>query len=280
MAVIALDVGGSSVKHGRIDLDQLTTFTIQTTPIDSLGSADAIIGTLADIVQAYPPDDIAFGFPGPFDYATGVSYITGLEKYESLYGLNIADRLRQALGQPERRIRFRNDAEAAIMGEAIYGSGVSCRRIIGVTLGTGFGSAFVADGESVVSGEGVPENGWLYPFTFNGVRSDDAFSTRGLLDRFQAAGVHVSSVTAVDETDPQVRRVFSAYGHDMGQFLKPFAQAFRADCVIVLGGISGAFALFSTELAAALAPVQVIKGQLETRAALLGAAHLFWRETS
>lgn len=280
MAVIALDVGGSSVKHGWIDLDQPTVFAIQTTPIDSQGSADAIIGSLADIVRTYPFDDIAFGFPGPFDYASGVSYITGLEKYESLYGLNIADRLRKALGQPERRIRFRNDAEAAIIGEAIYGSGASCQRIIGVTLGTGFGSAFIADGETVVSGEEVPENGWLYPFKFNGVRSDDAFSTRGLLDRFHAAGVHVTHIAAVDESDPQVQRVFSQYGSDMGQFLAPFAQAFRADCIIILGGISGAFALFSTELAAALAPVRAIKGQLEARAALLGAAHLFWRATS
>jgi len=281
MAVIALDVGGSSVKHGVVDLDHSREIAVQSMSIDSQGSASTIISTFSDVIQHYRQlhpaiKQIGFGFPGPFDYVGGVSYITGLEKYESLYKHNIRDLLADKLNITGIDIRFRNDAEAAIVGEAIYGQGSRCRRIIGITLGTGMGSAFIVDGESVTNGEGVPKNGWLYPMTFNGIRADDAFSTRGLLSRFEDAELHVGDdIARIDQSDKHVQEVLAQFGADLGNFLLPFAVSFHADCVIMLGGISQLFPLFGSKLTQALNTINVIKGTLDNKAALLGIAHLF-----
>jgi glucokinase len=277
--VVALDVGGSSVKSGVVDESGRVADT-RTTPIDSGGDAETILGTITAIIHSHLSADcvgVAFGFPGPFEYDTGISRITGVAKYEAIYGLN----MRTALGErlPGLPVRFRNDAEAAIVGEAKYGAGKPYCRVIGVTLGTGFGSAFLIDGAPVTSGEGVPPNGWLYPFPVRGEMADDWFSTRGLLRMLHEAGVDLDNIASAAEAarngDARSREVFAAFGDEVGAFLRPFMERFQADALLALGGISQAFDLFGANLRRQL-PVPALNGQLGGNAALLGAADLFF----
>jgi hypothetical protein len=62
---------------------------------------------------------IAFAFPGPFDYEPGICLIQNQDKYDALYGLDISANSREMLGMPALEIRYRNDAEAAILREAL-----------------------------------------------------------------------------------------------------------------------------------------------------------------
>jgi glucokinase len=244
------------------------------------------MGTLAVAVTAHlterAPAGIAFGFPGPFDYAQGVSRITGVEKFESIYGLDVRQALRQRLGLKEVPILFRNDAEAAIVGEACFGAGRQHRRLVGVTLGTGFGSAFVDGGQPVTDGPGVPPHGWLYPALFRGVRADDCFSRRGLLARLRASGVPADDVKPAAQAaragDLIARRVFEQFGADLGAFLSPYAAAFQAEAVLVLGRIAGALDLFGPALQQALV-VPLLAAERGPEAALLGAAELVFRRS-
>ena len=67
-----------------------------------------------------------------------------------------------------KSILFRNDAEAAINGEANYGAGQDFDSVIGITLGTVLGTAFIVNGVSVHAGQGIPPNAELFPLKFNG----------------------------------------------------------------------------------------------------------------
>jgi glucokinase len=279
--VIALDVGGSSVKSGLVDESGHVADT-RATPIESGGDAETILATIASIIQAHRKYEgdcigVAFGFPGPFDYAAGISHITGVAKYEAIYGMNLRAELENRL--PGLPVRFRNDAEAAIVGEARHGAGKPYRRVIGVTLGTGFGSAFLVDGVPVTSGEGVPPNGWLYPFPVRGDMADDWFSTRGLLRILREAGVNADDIASAAEAarngDPRIQDVFAYFGNEVGTFLRPFMQNFHADALLALGGIARAFDLFGEHLQRQL-PAPALTGQLGGDAALLGAANLFF----
>src|SRR4029453_9406903 len=89
---------------------------------------------------------VVLGFPGPFDYATGICRIEGVQKYGAIYGVAMRDALRARLDLSDLPILFRNDAEAAVVGEARYGVGRENRRLIGVTWGAGWGSAFLVAG--------------------------------------------------------------------------------------------------------------------------------------
>jgi glucokinase len=174
-------------------------------------------------------------------------------------------------------ILFRNDAEAALVGEARYGAGRRVRRLIGLTLGTGFGSAFVIDGQPVAAGPGVPAQGWLYPVLFRGIRADDCFSRRGLLARLSAAGLAWADIKPAAEAarggDAAARHVFEAFGADLGEFLNLFAVQFQAEAVLVAGRIAGALDLFRGPMQTALT-VPVLAGERGAEAALLGAAEL------
>lgn len=287
LTALALDVGGTWVKSALVAADGHILQEPLVAPIDSHADAQTILGTLATVINHYLTGDqtpplagIAFGFPGPFDYAAGVSYIQGVSKYEAIYGLNVATALQGLITAPELPIVFRNDAEAAVVGEARYGAGRAYSRAIGITLGTGMGSAFVVDDAPVTTGPGVPPNGWLYSFPVAGQQADDVFSIRGLMARLHAVDEQLSDIRSAAELanggNVQVHQVFAQWGSDLGTFLRPFALAFHAQVLLTLGGIANAFDCFGPALIGAL-PIPAVPGELGTNAALAGAAELLFR---
>jgi glucokinase len=282
--VLALDVGGSSVKSAVVAADQQIVGSICVDAIQSGAAAAEILRALAAIIAGHlekvrAVNRISFAFPGPFDYEQGICLIQDLGKYDALYGLNIGANLKEIIGMPSLEIRYRNDAEAAILGEALYGAGGRYSRLIGLTLGTGLGSAFVAEGKVITEGADVPQNGWLYSLPYGVQYADDVFSTRGLLARLRERGIHAvdiaSAISTTDEDGHALADVFTSFGADLGAFLKPFIADFRADAVLITGGIAETWDRFAPSLIRALS-VPVLKGTLGRRAALLGAAaHYF-----
>jgi len=282
--VIALDVGGTSIKSALVAPGGHVIGKPSITRIDSSGAAHNILNTFAQIISTHLEEShtsdllgVAIGFPGPFDYAAGICLIEGVEKYGAIYGVNMRDALSARLDLGDLPILFRNDAEAAVVGEARYGVGRDYRRLIGVTLGTGCGSAFVVDGIPMTSGPGVPPNGWLYPVLFRGLRADDVFSSRGLEARLRSIGAAErnakDAAAAARAGDAASRQVFDGFGADLGSFLNPHAEAFAAEAVLVLGQIAGAIDLFGPPLRQALS-VPALPGERGPEAALLGAADL------
>ena len=283
--VLALDVGGSSVKSGWIDGNHTARGPILETPIDSQGEPARVIGALAQVIdghlQSMPPEmrrGIAMGFPGPFDYSRGVCLMRGLGKFDNLFGCGVGELLAAAIPQAGMQIRFGPDAEMAILGEARYGMVSRYERIVGVTLGTGLGSAFVEGGDSVRKGDGVPSEGLLYAEPWREGMADESFSTRGLLARLRLAGCAVSSLaeaaSRAREGDENARSAFREFGHDLGSFLVPYVAAFRAEAVTCLGGISRAGDLFFPSAQRVLG-VPVVGPSTPVPAALLGLSDLF-----
>jgi glucokinase len=280
-SVIALDVGGSSVKSGLVQSDGSVHF-VSHTPIISQASKAEVLQEFVKIIQMYLHKvdsnellGIAFGFPGPFDYENGLCLIQGQSKYDNLYQVNIRDELKRILDF-DKSILFCNDAEAAIIGEANYGTGQDFGRVIGITLGTGLGTAFIVNGVSVHAGQGIPPNAELFPLKFNAKRADDLFSTRGLIERFQSRGFYYSNVAEatkdIKHGNTSLIQIFHEFGEDLGQFLRPFVDDFAADVLIVLGGIAGAMEYFRNKLENQL-NIPVFSGAIQG-AALLGAATL------
>ena len=280
--VLALDVGGSSVKSALVANGHHIMGQVHIDDIRSGASAPEILNTLTAIISGHLEKAsgiyrIAFAFPGPFDYVQGISLIHNQAKYDALYGLRLGTELKKILGTPALEIRYRNDAEAAILGESLYGAGVPYGRLLGITLGTGLGSAFIAERNLITEGDDVPPQGWLYSCMFETQRADDVFSTRGLLARLRERGIYARDVaSAIQNTDTHaLSETFASFGADLGTFLKPFVSDFRAEAVLVIGGIAEIWERFSPSLSNSL-PVRPLKGTLGRRAALLGAAALYF----
>lgn len=267
---IVLDIGGSSIKSGRIRGTEVAGF--RTDHYDAGADGDTILGVYRSVVREHLAEvgdcaEVVLAHPGPFDYERGICLVTGVAKLEGLYGVD----LRTALGPdlPEGcGLRFTNDAAAAIRGEARFGAGQPFRRLIGVTLGTGFGSAFVVDGEVVREGAGVAGGGELYHLAVGDRIADELFSSRGLIERLRRDGFTGTTIREIDQ------RAFAsglaAFGADLGEFLTPVAAGFRAECILVLGGIANLFPSFGPALSVRLS-IPVRTGALGPHAPLVGA---------
>ncbi len=124
--------------------------------------------------------------PGPFDYVKGYAISVASQNMRNLYGINVSDAVSVNLRtQDDFLIRFMNDASSFAVGEAWQGSASGFNRSLSITLGTGFGSAFISDRIPIVDGPEVPKLGCIYHLPYKDGIADDYFSTRGLLSRYK-----------------------------------------------------------------------------------------------
>ena len=147
---------------------------------------------------------------------------------------------------------------------------------MGITLGTGFGSGFLVDGEPLTSGPQVPPNGEVRFLPVRGGIADEHLSGRGLrLASARLSGAPLEPHDLAERAtngDPAARQVFSEFGHDLGQVLRSCAEGFQPDLIVVGGQISRAWTLFAAALEAQLPAFRIVQSDLLDDANLLGAA--------
>lgn len=287
-AALTLDVGGSHVTAGLVDLE---TRQVRRTARRSLHHAAPLETLLDTWAQAaleacgeggLDAVHIGVAVPGPFDTRSGRSQMR--HKFPGLYDVALrpllASRLRGQVGHlgtvPE--IVFGNDADLFALGEWWNAGADPAARLIGLTLGTGLGSGFVAGGQVVTSGEDVPPDGELWNMPADpGIFEDHACGRT--LERLseEAFGQRLPPVVLAQRADAGDRlayAVFRQFGHDLGELLRPWAERFRADTVVLGGSVSRAFGLFGPEVADALPGCRVRQSQAFELAPLMGAAAL------
>jgi len=296
---IGTDIGGSHISCAAVDLvsGKILRDTLTERSVNNQASAKAIIDVWADalsgVLKKVPFEDIkgiGFAMPGPFDYVKGICYIKGVAKYENLYGLNIADAIAKNLNVPEEfLIRFMNDASSFAVGEAWAGSAVKANRSLSITLGTGFGSAFISNRIPIVDGPEVPKLGCIYHLPYRDGIADDYFSTRGLLGRYKSiTGSELKGVkelAALASSEKVVMDLFTDFGDKLGLFLTTWLKKFDAEILVIGGNISHAYNLFGdvfeSRLKTGNCNCKVALSTLKEDAALLGSAYLldddFWK---
>jgi len=281
----ALDIGGTHVSGGRVDVASasLETWSRASEPLPATAGRVELLAAITLVARTIADPDLArlgVSVPGPFDYARGVSEIT--HKLDGLHGVDLRSELQAALDlRGSNAIHFLNDAEAFLLGEWWAGAARGHVRAVGITLGTGLGSAFSEEGELVRSGAGVPPHGELYAVQFRGADVEQTISRSALL---AAYGTPANGDIDVEQIADRARageraagRVFTELGIAVGQFLTPWLRAFGADCLVIGGSIARSWDLFEGFVRAELEPIHglrtvTVATQLED-APLLGAAY-------
>lgn len=296
---IGVDIGGSHITCAAVDLENFRVLkeTLTEKAVNNKAAADEIITVwsqaLMGIMQHLQKDSvkgIGFGMPGPFDYVKGISYIKGVAKYENLYGVNVmeavSEKLRVPAGFP---IRFMNDVSVFAVGEALVGKAAKAVRSMSITLGTGFGSAFIDNRIPIVDGLEVPKLGCVYHLPYGDNIADDYFSTRWFLGQYKKlTGKELSGVKELADragSEKIVKDLFTEFGNNLASFLAPWLNRFKAEIVVVGGNISHAYNLFGeifeTGLEREGCSCKVALSELKEDAALIGSAYLmdegFWK---
>jgi glucokinase len=285
--VLGVDIGGTHMTAAAVDLatTALVPGTWTREKLDSHGSAQDIITAWAALMRATrarlpgTATRIGISIPGPFDYEQGICLIRHQNKFESLYGLNIKKLLAAELGLQTQDICLHNDAACFLKGEAFGGAAKGAKTAIGLTLGTGLGSARFRNGSA------TDANLWCTPFKDS--IAEDYLSTRALVNSYRRLSGRsvqdVEELAGLYPADQEARQAFRKFARDLALFLRAFIQAEQPEVVVIGGNIARAWDLFIPETGKQLlgldAAVALRPALLGETAAMMGAAS-YWQAPS
>lgn len=281
--VIGIDIGGSHITAGIVDLKsrKLVKGSVARRHVNSKGSAAEILDVWAEVIeqlflgQPFIQKKIGIAMPGPFDYKEGICLIKGVDKFESLFNLNVKELLAEKLQIARDNILMMNDASCFLKGEIFGGAALNCDNVIGLTLGTGLGSARFHNGQTF--------EGNLYFSPFKGGVAEDYLSSRWFIKRYKEItgnmAKNVKELSKKISEDARIKTLFDEFGKNLGEVLYNYAQKHNCDTIVIGGNIANAWELFFPETKTILntlsKTVAVKKAELGEEGALIGAASLW-----
>ena len=293
---LGVDIGGTKIAVGAVDAaGTVRAQRIIETNAEAGFEAGvarltrAIDETMAEArVEAATLAGIGLGCPGPFDEASGrIKNFYTLPGWE---GHDIVSPLAARFGTP---VRLVNDADAALLGEALAGAARGARISVMLTIGTGVGGAALIEGAILRGAEGEhPEIGHLIvdpagPECYCGGRGCVESLVAG--PALARAGAEfgyadAEAVFAAAEAGAEPARAIIARSADaMETAVWSLIHAFLPEVVLIGGGMGERhFPLYggAAERAitrAVLAPagaIRVVKATLGNDAGMVGAAAL------
>lgn len=264
--VMTLDAGGTNFVFSAIKGYQevVTAVRMEAVPNDLNSCLEVLIEGFRQVKQqlSEEPVAISFAFPGPADYENGVIGDLGnLPAFRG--GVALSAFLEEAFGIP---IFINNDGNLFAYGEALAGglpamnryleaggSNKRFRNLIGITLGTGFGSGVVIDSELLKGDNGCGGDVWDLPDAFDkGKIAEESVSIRAVKRVYAelTGNEHDRLLTPKEicEIADGVRsgnqeaamKSFERLGRAAGDAIG-YALAFVDGLVVVGGGIAGAY---------------------------------------
>jgi len=289
--VPVLEVGGTHVTAALVALDTDEGPVVRGPRRAELVAdepAELIVQRIVACAAAVAaPQGAPWGFavPGPFDYTRGVGLYTGVGKFDALHGVDLRQLLLRLLPSRPADIVFLNDAEAFLLGEWRAGAALGHDRAVGLTLGTGIGSAFLAHGHAITDGPQVPPHGHVHLLSVAGSPLEDVVSSRAIKRRYAAVadGGIEADVRGIAQRaragEPAARDVLDQAFTALGQAVAPWLERFHASVLVVGGSITRSWDLVAGPLEAGISSppaaatgLSIVAAEQPEQAPLIGAA--------
>lgn len=262
---LLLDVGGTFVKSVVATFDgELLPNTETSVPINSDGTRLEIEKSFATVIthgktiaeyNGYILAGVGIAFPGPFDYNTGISYMT--HKFAALEKLSVKDFFHSLpeIGA-DMPVVFMHDVTAALLGEMHFGAAQGYKNVAVITLGTGLGFAHTADGEIQYSPLGSPAVS-IYNRPYRDGVLEDYISKRGFLRSYaevrgeeNPANLTVAMIGGMcGQGNEQALESFRKVASILAEEIKPLLEEFNIECLLFGGQISRSFCYMEPTIA-------------------------------
>jgi len=325
--VFGIDIGGINTAFGLVDEkgEIFAESVISTKAYPKFSDYPRYIKDLAEAMKALM-DSVGFDFnlvgigvgaPNANYYKGTVEMPANLWKYstpdegkEEERNFNFAEDLgKYFLNVP---VYITNDANAATIGEMVYGGAKGMKDFIMVTLGTGVGSGFVANGEMIYGHDGFAGE-FGHVIVERGGR-ECGCGRKGCLETYASAiGIKRTAFellavmndptplreltfNQVDSAmlsqlaakgDPIAKEAYRLTGQKLGYALADAVTITSPEAIFIFGGLAKAGAILfdpikwymeENMLAAFKNKVKVLPSELQNKnAAILGAAALVWQ---
>jgi glucokinase len=269
--IVGVDIGGSHITAALVDIGtrKIVEESYIRQMVNAAAGVDEIIAAWSEVISRAMyvqegVEKIGIAMPGPFDYENGICLIKGQDKYEMLYQQNVKELLAAELRISSNNIHMMNDAGCFLQGEVFGGAAQGVPSAIGITLGTGLGSARYE--------HGLASDADLWCLPFKNSIAEDYLSTRWFVKRYrELSGIAVNNVkelVGLPETAPFRQVVFDEFGENLAHFLTAFIAASHQPEMVVAGGnIALAADLFMPSANEHLTKLGI---QIPIRPALLG----------
>ena len=238
MKILGIDVGGSGIKGGIVDIKQGEMVTERyriTTPQPA--TPDAVITTITEIIDHFEwKGSVGVGFPAAVVNEI-VKTASNIDK--SWIGVNAAQRIEEATGCPTHLV---NDVDAAGFAEMKFGAGLREKGVVFMAaFGTGIGTA-------------IFKNGILLPNTELG-----HLKMKGMIAEHYAA----NSVREKNNMS------WEEWGKRVNIYLHYIEELFYPELIIIGGGVSSDFDNFKKYLTL---NTTVVPAENKNHAGIIGSA--------
>jgi glucokinase len=311
--VVGIDIGGTNSTLGLVDREG-EILQQKTIPTQGQEQASRLIQRLYDVVKTMSARGKSWQIKGIGIGAPNANYYRGTVEYPpNLSWKGVTDVVGLLHEHTNLPVVITNDANAAAMGERVFGACKSMKDFIVITLGTGLGSGVVVNGDLVYGHDGFA--GEIGHMTVDPNGRECGCGRRGCLETYCSAtgicrtvfellcsrraeselrAVSFRDLTAkmVSEAahrgDPIAREAFEFTGQILGMKLADSVVHTSPEAIILFGGLASAGELIfeptRKHLEAHL--LNIFKGKVkllpsglkERSAAVLGAAALIWNE--
>ena len=184
--IVGVDIGGTKVAAGLVDqsgaiVAQSRTSMVANDAARGLAAVAAAIEALRSRSgSGFQPHAIGICAPGPLNPRTGV--VINPPNLPGWHNFPLAEEIRKLY--PASQVKVDNDANAAALAEAKWGSGRGYRNVFYATIGTGIGTGFVIDGHVYHGRTGLATEGGHVGVDFHGPRC--ACGKRGCIETLAA----------------------------------------------------------------------------------------------
>ena len=313
--VIGIDIGGTGTKFGIVDRDGNVLFSgeISTKKHPTI---ETFIGELhAELSELITKAGGIGRFRGIGVGAPNGNYYTGTIEYAPNLPWEGVIPLAKLLSDKfQLPVTLTNDANAAAIGEMMYGAAKGMKDFIMITLGTGVGSGIVANGHLIYGHDGfagelghtiVIPDGRIHAGTGKKGSLESYASATGvrltaleflekskkpsLLKKVPAEMLDSKAVyDAAIEGDELAKDIFNYTGRILGIALANAVMTTSPEAIILFGGLtkSGDFILKPTRDSMEDNLIQIFQNKVrllishlkEAHAAILGASALVWEK--
>lgn len=312
-----IDIGGTKTKLGLVNEsgECVLDMNFRTKEYPELEAfLDKTIQSVHDLVEscASPVNLLGIGIGAP-----NASNTRGTIEYApNLYWKGIVPLLEKLKLRMDVPMKVTNDANAAALGEMLFGNAKGMKDFIVITLGTGLGSGVVSNGNIIYGYDGfagefghfamLPEDGRMDGLgvrggleayvSATGLKRTIMYLISKYTDESRFRGIpfndlHGEEITeAAEEGDPIALKAFEYTGEILGQALANFTLFSQPEAYFLVGGLAncGKWIFEPTQKHMEQNLLQMYKGKVKIlpsgmagkNAAVSGAAALIWQEVN
>jgi len=312
---IGIDIGGTGTKYGIVDRDGNVLFSAEMST-KKHKTVNSFIDELHQVVSEVIDKAGGVGrMKGIGVGAPNGNYYTGTIEYApNLPWQGVIPLAKLLSDKFQLPVTLTNDANAAAIGEMMYGAAKGMKDFIMITLGTGVGSGIVANGHLIYGHDGFAgELG--HTIVIPDGRIHAGTGKKGSLESYASAtGVRLTAIEFLEkskkpsllkkvpadmldskavydaaiEGDELAKEIFNYTGRILGIALANAVMTTSPEAIILFGGLtkSGDFILKPTRDSMEDNLIQVFQNKVrilishlkEAHAAILGASALVWEK--